>query len=117
MAPVPFACGHTAPFAAAQVQLNAVIPGGSVSLISVPPAGATPVLVTTTVNVIVPLGVMVVDVVVFWICMRGGWLIVTDAVHGGVVLFGKHTPFTEGVSLAVFVTAAGGAAATIAVIV
>ena len=65
IAPVPLVCGHTAPFAAAQVQLNAVMPGGIVSLICVPPAAEVPVFVTTTVYVIVPFGVTVVAVVDF----------------------------------------------------
>src|SRR5262245_26484080 len=65
----------------------------------------------------VPFGMAVVALVDFWICSRGGRLIDADAVHGGVVLFGKHTPFDEGVALAAFVTVPGGAPATRAVIV
>ena len=48
-------------------------------------------------------------------CGTGGT--VTVLVHGGVVLFGVHTPPLGGVAVAVFVTVAGGLAITVAVTV
>jgi hypothetical protein len=54
------------------------------------------------------------DVFVMVTCGTGG--LVTDTLHGGGVLPGKHSP-PGGVVVAVFATIAGGFALTVAVIV
>jgi ABC-type transport system involved in cytochrome c biogenesis permease subunit len=59
----------------------------------------------------------VVAFVVFVMLTCGTGGTVTVLVHGGGVLFGKHRPPLGGVTVAVFVTVAGGVAITVAVTV
>ena len=62
-------------------------------------------------------GASAVAVVLLWMLTCGTGGTVTVLVHGGGVLFGVHRPPLGGVTVAVFVTVAGGAATTVAVTV
>ncbi len=115
IAPVPAAV-HVAPAFAVQVHDWLAMPLAIASFTLVPSAATDPLLLTTTVYVIVPFGVTVEVSAVFviLICGTGG----TDAVavHGAGVFVGVHTP-AGGVALAVLARFAGGLALTAAVIV
>jgi hypothetical protein len=113
--PVPDAEGHAAPPLAAHVQDWLAMPAGRGSPRRVFGAATEPLLVTVTTKLTAPFGTTDVVVVLFWtdtIAPAGKAALL---LHGGVDA-SEQIPPAGGDAVAVFVTIAGGAALTAALI-
>ena len=116
IAPEPLAA-QLAPPEVVQDQLWLAMPVATGSVTGVPSAATGPVLLTTTVYVIVPPGVSVVTLAVFVTLICGTEATLTVLVHGAGVLPGVQMPPGGGVAVAVLSTDAGALFATVAVTV